>query len=433
MRKPLTIFVPHCSALLTDHRPYGDGLIAHGFIAHLARRGHRLHVAAQKVALREPLPSNVTIYEIPCGSSGRIAKRAEYMLRVRRLLKTLRKNTRFDLIHQMNPVFTGISLALAGSGLPLVLGTYVARWPEDPDSLSAAGWSKRAVQAGRNALSAIQQWQADALLLTTPAAWNRMPNPGAVRGRTHFLPHGIDTDLFSPGDDSRLGVGSADELPSVLFFANVLKRKGIFTLIEAFPAVLSEFPTARLVVAGDGPALTAVTRRVDELGYRDRVDFLGRQERSDAPALYRKCSIYCFPSFAEPYGTTLVEAMSCGKPVAAADSGGPAHLVSEKGGAFFRAGDVQALSRVLCDLLRNPERRAAMGRHNRQVVEATMSWNQVAERLEHIYEITLSRNRGSALPENTPAAVAEVVGQAIRTGNNASGCHKVVRAAGSKW
>ena len=400
MRKPLTIFVPHCSGLLTDHLPYGDGLVAHGFIAHLARRGHRLHVAAQKVALREPLPPNVTVHELPCASSGKVSKRVEYMLRVRRLLSTLRRNHRFDLIHQMNPVFTGISLALAGSGLPLVLGTYVARWPDDPDSLSAAGWSKRAVQAGRNAISAIQQSQADALLLTTPAAWNRMPNPRAVRGRTHFLPHGIDTELFSPANGRVATTSLEDEPRSVLFFANVLRRKGIFTLIEAFPAVRREFPTAKLIVAGEGPALEEVKRRVAELGYAEHVAFLGRQERSSAPALYRKCSVYCFPSFGEPYGTTLVEAMSCGKPVVVTDSGGPAHLVSAEGGVFFPAGDSAALSRALCDLLRDPQCRAAMGRHNRQIVEATMCWEQVTEQLENIYEITLSRTRDGAAHSN---------------------------------
>lgn len=416
MSKSFTIFVPHCSALLTDHRPYGDGLIAHGFIEHLARRGHRLHVAAQKAALREPLHPNVTLYELSCSSSGKLARRAEYMVRVRRLLSSLRKKHRFDLIHQMNPVFTGISLALSGSGLPLVLGTYVARWPDDPDSLSGVGWSKRAIQAGRNAVSALQQWQADALLLTTPAAWNRMPNPDAVRGRAHFLPHGIDTELFSPSADTTPNIGRTDEPPSVLFFANISKRKGIFTLIEAFPAVLRKFPTAKLVVAGEGPALAEVKRCVADRGYIQRVDFLGRQERSEAPALYRRCSVYCFPSFGEPYGTTLVEAMSCGKAVVASNSGGPAHLVSAKGGVSFPAGDVSALSHALCDLLRDPERRAAMGRHNRQAVEATMSWDYVAERLESIYEIMLSRTGSGATRHNTPTTVSKVVGQAMNTG-----------------
>jgi hypothetical protein len=133
MKQPLTIFIPHCSDLLTDHLPHGDGLIAHGFISHLARRGHRVHVAAQRVDLKQPLGPNVTIHQISENSSGEILWRAGYMRSLRRLFWELKKTVRFDLIHQLNPVFTGLSLPLTGSGLPLVLGTYVARWPADSD------------------------------------------------------------------------------------------------------------------------------------------------------------------------------------------------------------------------------------------------------------------------------------------------------------
>src|SRR6266536_4924657 len=141
MRK-LNIFVAHCSDLLTDHLPHGDGLVAYGFISSLARRGHRLHVAAQRVELRGPLPDNVTVHPIVLKHSRGMLARLEYMRRLRRLLRDLRASCQFDLIHQMNPVFTGVSLALAGSGLPLVLGTYVGRWPEDPHAMtSRGGWS----------------------------------------------------------------------------------------------------------------------------------------------------------------------------------------------------------------------------------------------------------------------------------------------------
>ncbi len=44
--RPLTIFIPHCSELLTDHRPHGDGLVCHALISRLAERGHQLYIAA---------------------------------------------------------------------------------------------------------------------------------------------------------------------------------------------------------------------------------------------------------------------------------------------------------------------------------------------------------------------------------------------------
>lgn len=232
MRKPLHIFVPHCSDVLTDHLPHGDGLIAHGFITNLARRGHRLHVAAQRVEVREPLPENVTVHEIPLRGGGPLFSRLDYMLRVRRLLNTLKKDCRFDLIHQLNPVFTGMSLSLVGCGLPLVLGTYVARWPDDPDAISSKGkWVGRALDYGRNVICEAQQRQADALLLTTSAARNRLPRPKAVSDRV-FPANGAGTGLTAwgcaldipAGNGSR---GSQDNQNKILIGAHITSKSRV--------------------------------------------------------------------------------------------------------------------------------------------------------------------------------------------------------------
>ena len=335
MLRPLNIFVPHCSDLLTDHLPHGDGLIAHGFITSLARRGHRLYVAAQRAELREALHPNITLYVIPVKRVRGMRSRLEYMFRVRRLMRDLQGSQPFDVVHQLNPVFTGVSLALTGSGLPLVLGTYVARWPDDPDALTTGGgWRARTVARGRDLIAALQQRQANALLLTSPAAWNRLPDPEAVQGRVHLMPHGVDTDLFSPHPewDCPANMQAEQQNPSILFFANVLKRKGIFTLLEAFKAVADEFPDCTLRVAGSGPDLAEAKRRAAGMECADRVKFLGQQERTAAPDLYRNCSVYCLPSFGEPYATTVVEAMSCARPLVVTDCGGLPHLVHERGG-----------------------------------------------------------------------------------------------------
>jgi glycosyltransferase involved in cell wall biosynthesis len=406
MLRPLNIFVPHCSDLLTDHLPHGDGLIAHGFVTSLARRGHRLHVAAQRAQLREALHPNITLYEIPLRRSRGIRSRLEYMFRVRRLLRDLQGSQHFDLVHQLNPVFTGVSLAL--TGLPLVLGTYVARWPDDPDALTAGGgWRARAVTRGRDLIAGLQQRRADALLLTTPAAWNRLPDPEAVENRIHLIPHGIETDLFSPlaGWDSPESMQAEQRKPSILFLANVLKRKGIFTLVEAFRRVAAEFPDCILRVAGDGSDLAEVRRRVAALDCALQVEFLGHQERAETPALYRDCSVYCLPSFGEPYGTTVVEAMGCARSLVVTDCGALPHLVHEGGGLRVPAGAPNALAQALIWLLQHPQERVQMGRYNRERVESEMSWDSVAKKLEAIYDITLSRWRRPPRGDLAPLTV----------------------------
>jgi len=330
------------------------------------------------------------------------------MLQVRRLLQRLSSAQPFDLVHQLNPVFTGVSLCTAGSELPLVLGTYVARWPTDPDALSTGGRWRSVVERGRDWIAGAQQRRADALVLTTPAAWNRLPDPDAVRSRIHVIPHGLDTGLFSPapGWESYASLQSEQRRPSILFLANVLKRKGILTLIAAFVEVLREFHECQLRVAGSGSDLTEAKQFAVRLGCADQVEFMGQQEHGNAPGLYRNCSVYCLPSFGEPYGSTAIEAMGCARALVVTDCGALPYLVHPSGGLRVPAGDPAALSRALIWLLRHPQARVEMGRYNRQQVEPGMSWNNVAQRLEAIYKTVLSRRAlrpgallsGSTLP-----------------------------------
>src|SRR5204862_7357867 len=55
----LRVLVPSASALLTDHRPHGEGLIAWDVFSGLAARGHELVVCAREAALRSSPPFEV--------------------------------------------------------------------------------------------------------------------------------------------------------------------------------------------------------------------------------------------------------------------------------------------------------------------------------------------------------------------------------------
>jgi glycosyltransferase involved in cell wall biosynthesis len=273
-----------------------------------------------------------------------------------------------------------------------VLGTYVARWPDEPaQSGLRARWKSKLLSKARKKISNLQQQQADALLLTTPAAFNRLSDPQVVQDRIHFLPHGVDTELFSPASDwdSSERLLAEQQKPSILFFANIGRRKGIFTIIDAFPAVARAIPEVRLKIAGDGPELAEARQRAAGLACADKIEFLGKQERSIAPLLYRNSPVYCLPSFGEPYATTVIEAMSCARALVVTDSGGLPYLVREEGGNRVPTGDVAPLSAALVDLLQHPEKRLAMGRFNRSLVEKTMTWDRVAQQLEQVYETTL--------------------------------------------
>lgn len=409
LNRPLCIFIPHCSDVLTDTLPHGDGQVAYGFLKRLAENGHELHVATPRLEVKGPLNPNLHVYVLATRHEG-LRGRVEFMIQLRRLFQSLHHKHRFDIMHQMNPVFTGISLALWDSRLPLVLGTYVARWPKDPDTISGkhGGLRGRLTSFLLNSLARIQQKQADLLLVTTPAAFNRLPQPDHVRGKIRMLGHGIDTTLFSPADDFRMlaRYEGEQELPRVLFVGNIWLRKGIISLIDAWATVVAQLPGARLDIIGDGRDLPAMRAQVQALGLDRSVTFIGNVPRANIVHHYRACTLFVAPSLGEPYGTTCLEAMSCGRPVVITNAGGLPAMVPQAGGLRVPVDDAPALSGAILQLLRDPEARRAMAIANRSYVLSTYDWLCVVQALEACYAELIPAVASVMDPEYTIAAAS---------------------------
>jgi glycosyltransferase involved in cell wall biosynthesis len=295
---------------------------------------------------------------------------------VRRLYLELAHSQDFDLIHQLNPVDVGVSLALADQPVPLVLGPYIPDWA--PTGAGADRETGATALQAKRILRAAQQRQATGVLLSTPAAASKL---AARRGKApalYELSAGVDDALWRPPARETAG-------QDVLFLANLEVRKGIHVLLDAFERVADGLPGARLLVAGEGPEEERVRRRLRESPALGAVRLLGRVPHDRVAATMQACHVYCLPSYGEPFGMTALEAMACARPVVATNTGGLRHLVPDGGGIKVAPGDAAALAAALRELLVDPELRRAMGEHNRRVVEERYAWGRVGDRLETVY------------------------------------------------
>jgi L-malate glycosyltransferase len=418
--RPLTIFVPHCSELLTDHRPHGDGLVCHALISRLAERGHQLYIAAPRTDLQNELPPGAHLYDLKARPGDGVASRLHYMWRVRKLFHSLQVRTQFDLVHQLNPVFTGVSVALAGCGLPVLLGPLYSRWPNDPTALSSSrpGWQSSLLEKGRTLAALLQQNLADCLLPATTGALGQIVRGPRCPSNVEIFPPGVDSTTFCPGPSGKANLANdgVSGPVTILFLANVLRRKGIFDLLQAFDRVVQRCPQSRLTVSGTGSQLVEAQSIASTLRGRDHVRFVGHQSRAGTIALYQSADIYCLPSHGEPYGVTATEAMSCGKPLVVTDAGGLGGLVDDQGGLRVPVANPERLADALCTLIADPARRQAMGEHNRCRVLETMTWDRVVDRLEEIYIATIDRKRRKRDPREGLATMRAPAGKGLRLG-----------------
>jgi glycosyltransferase involved in cell wall biosynthesis len=372
----LRIFVAHPSAVLTDHRAHGDGLVSFGFIRELGSRGHELHVAAEEVDVRAALPPNVHVHALDVGGRPTWVHRLRFMRRMRRLYRRLSRTATFDVIHQLNPVDVGLSLGLADVQVPVVLGPYVPDWPT---AREGAGLTVgRTTAPVKRVLRAAQQCRAATVLVSTPAAASKVELHGSWRPRVRELSPGIDERTWRPAAHS-------GESQDVLFLGHIEVRKGIHVVLDAFARISRDLPGARLLVVGEGAEMVEVRRRVSSSAALARVELLGGVDHEKAVTLVQACDVCCLPSYGEPFGMTALEAMACARPVVATDAGGLRCLVPDEGGRKVPPGDADALAAALRELLVDPDLRRALGAHNRSVVEERYTWSRVVDRLEAVY------------------------------------------------
>jgi glycosyltransferase involved in cell wall biosynthesis len=361
-----------------------------------------VHVAAERADLRGPLPAGLHIYQLsPHGGLSPFA-RLVFMLRMRVLFERLRRRVSFDIVHQMNPVFTGLSLSLLGVSTPLVLGTFVPNWDcQADDAIERPPRDRRVWLALKSRIARFQQAQAAGLLIATPRAVSRISRPDRHRNRMYEVPHGIDLTRF-------VERAAIPLRPSILFLAGVARRKGIFTLLEAFERVAAAVPSAHLVIAGsEGGDLREVCRRVAAMSNLS-IEIVGAVDPGQVQHLMRAHSVYCLPSYGEPFATTILEAMACGVPVVATRAGGIPDLVAEAGGRLVPPRDADALTAALVEVLSSVELQHAMGRHNRAQVEAVFDAERAVDRLERAYRSVLanvtSGKEGRGYPANSVTA-----------------------------
>lgn len=167
-----------------------------------------------------------------------------------------------------------------------------------------------------------------------------------------------------------------------------VRTKGLRDAVRAL-AHLRDMPRVTLTSAGAGEEIALCQAEAAALGVADRVTFLGAQPRDQIETLYASHDVFLFPSFREPAGGVLYEAMRHGLPVITAARGGPDFIVDDRSGirlpvttpTRFAADIAHAVRRLAAD----PARLAAMGEAARARVLAQGLWSAKADRLIDLY------------------------------------------------
>jgi glycosyltransferase involved in cell wall biosynthesis len=200
--------------------------------------------------------------------------------------------------------------------------------------------------------------RADLVLADSQAAADRLRG---LEAHVVFLP--VDRD--PPAADAPWPTGNG---PVIGFVGRLEPRKGPLDFIRAAAAIREGSPGARLVMVGEDPfgADPAYTREVmssPEVEHHPWVD--------NAPSLMRHLDVLVLPSYEEPFGTVLAEAMAVGTPVVATTVDGLPEVVADGvAGRLVPPGDPGAIARAVLEVLARQEKMGAAARESARRFDA---------------------------------------------------------------
>lgn len=210
------------------------------------------------------------------------------------------------------------------------------------------------------------------------------------------LPPGVDVERFRPDASlknrtlDRLGWSTGDRV--VGFLGRFVPQKGIGVLMTALRSTAAPW---RALFIGGGPMERDLRRFADEFAGRVHVESSATHEA--VPAWLNAMSVLCAPSqttarWREQFGRMLIEAMACGVPVIASDSGEIPAVVGDAG-AIVAEDDPRAwateIDRVLTDSTLR-ETRATLGIDR---VRTRFAWPEVARRHLDFFEMLMDARR----------------------------------------
>jgi len=168
---------------------------------------------------------------------------------------------------------------------------------------------------------------------------------------------------------------------TILFVGQLIERKGIMELIEAFTIIREHHNDAHLIIAGSGALDKKIKDHINQ-NNNSHIHLLGYVPQSNLPKLYAHSHILCLPSREEVWGLVVNEAMACGIPVVASDACGAAKdlLIHKKTGMVFKKGDKDDLADNLLFLLDKPKQYKQISKNS---LEHIKKWD--ISKLEHVF------------------------------------------------
>lgn len=276
----------------------------------------------------------------------------------------------------------------------LVSMTYEPEWMLDNPRLRPwKVWVTRAIDG------ASSRWLGTRFVAVTESVRrSAMRQLGIAPDRIEVINRGLIGSVLDPDPETqaaaKAALGWGDAFPLIVNVGRLVPPKGQQYLIKAMREVANRFPSARLVIAGEGPLRTHLESLIRTEGLLQHVELLG--DRHDVPRLLRAADIFAFPSLNEGAANALLEAMAMGRPCVVSDVASLREITNgDEFALLARMASPEDFAGKLVALVSAPDQAARLGAAAKAHARQRYSLTASASALDAMY-VRLAAGRRSS-------------------------------------
>jgi colanic acid/amylovoran biosynthesis glycosyltransferase len=345
----------------------------HNHIRHLPAKVHVLHGGLMSGEMMVSMDSKSDQLLVPS-----FLRRTETLKNLLlRLLIPIDKNVSHDLNKKLSPLSTRyLSKFLTKQKIQAVLAEYgptgaavmdACRIANVPLIVHFHGYDAhlREITSAYNNLYQQMFRQASALVTVSRKMKKQLIKLGAPPEKIHHNVYGIETDRFKATDPSK-------NPPHFLAVGRFVDKKAPYLTIMAFKELLDHFPSARLVMVGDGPMLEPCIQISRALNISNSIEFTGPLKHDNVAMLMQKSRAFVQHSVTSGSGdsegtpVSLLEACASGLPVISTRHAGIKDIIIEnKFGFLVNEFDIQQMTKHMIALAQYPKLALDLGKNGR--------------------------------------------------------------------
>jgi glycosyltransferase involved in cell wall biosynthesis len=255
------------------------------------------------------------------------------------------------------------------------------------------------------------QGMTHAFVDVSPAMRDLCLQAGVGSPERHYLvPSGFDLSLFRSATEPEdwrdlLRLQPDDPRPPIVVILAVFEpRKRHLECLESFPRIVSRFPEARFVLAGDGRLRGEIAARISTLGLERNVVLTGFHPHPDR--LIALADVCLLASAREGLPRVLIQYLAGGRPVVAPELPSIEEVLRDGVNGLVVRSDLEDLADAVIALLDDPARRAGLARGAAATELSDWDAVRMGERLEAVYADVLRERMPQRVPGRREAVTS---------------------------